>query len=206
MNHIYVLDIRELAPFREAALPLLSEERRRKALSARTEKDALRSLGAGLLLRRYVGEGPFERGEFGKPFLPGAAPFSLSHGGDLAVLAVGQRGTELGVDVEKKDRPWREAVVQRLFTTEEQSRLDGSGESFFRLWTRKEAVLKCRGSGFSRLAVFPVLEDICLLDGVEYRLNSFDAAGHCLSLAVSGGTAEASICMINTQILSDYFG
>lgn len=206
MNTVYLLDIRELAPHQETVLALLSDERRARALSMNREEDALRSMGAGLLLRRYVGDGPFAHGEFGKPYLPGAVPFSLSHGGDLAVLAVGEEGTELGVDTESLERPWREAVAKRLFTPEEQLWLQSSGERFFRLWTRKEAVLKCRGSGLSRLAVFPVLHDQCTLDGCIYSLNTLLTHGHCLSLAVRGGPAEAHICMINVQILLDYFG
>lgn len=206
MNTLYLLDIRELAPYRERALPLLSGERRDRVLSAHSEVNALRSLGAGLLLRHYVGPGPFSYGEYGKPFLPGGPPFSLSHGGDLVVLAVGKEGTELGVDVEKIDRPWREAVARRLFTKEEQLWLCGSSERFFRLWTRKEAVLKCCGSGFSRFAVFSVLHDRCRVDGIDCRLNTLTAKGHCISLAVAGGQETANICMINVQILLDYFG
>ena len=206
MNTIYLLNIRELLPQRDAALALLSDERRARVLAMNNEEEALRSMGAGLLLRRYVGDGPFARGEFGKPYLPGGPPFSLSHGGDLAVLAVGEEGTELGVDVESLARPWREAVARRLFTTEEQTWLQNSGERFFRLWTRKEAVLKCRGSGLSRLTVFPVLHDQCTLDGIPYRLNTLLSHGHCLSLAVRGDSAEAEICMINVQILFEYFG
>ena len=205
MNSLYVLDIRELAPCREEAFSLLSRQRKERVLAQNTEENALRSLGAGLLLRRFMGEGPFELGEFGKPFLPGAPPFSLSHGGDFAVLAVGERGTEVGVDVERCDRPWREAVARRFFTGEEQRWLEGSGERFFRLWTRKEAVLKCRGSGLSRLSVFPVMHDHCPLGGRYYRLNTFYKGGHCISLAVESGDAEALICMINIQRLLDYF-
>jgi len=206
MNTVYVLDIGELAPYRERALPLLSGERQRKVLSAHSEINALRSLGAGLLLRHYIGEGPFSYGEFGKPYLPGGPPFSLSHGGELVVLAVGEQGTELGVDVERTDRSWRGAVARRLFTQEEQRWLNGSSERFFRLWTRKEAVLKCRGSGFSRLAVFSVMDDCCSVDGVDYRLNTLAAKEHCISLAVRGGAETVSICMINVQILLDLFG
>ena len=205
MNSVYILDIGELAPYRETALSLVSEERRSRVLSARSEINALRSLGAGLLLRRYLGDGPFAYGEFGKPYLPGGLPFSLSHGGNLVVLAVGEAGTELGVDVEKTDRPWREAVARRLFTKEEQGWLNGSGERFFWLWTRKEAVLKCRGSGFSRLSIFPVLHDACAVDGIGYHLNTMELNGHCISLAVSNGPETASICMINVQRLLGYF-
>ncbi|MBE6969990.1 MAG: 4'-phosphopantetheinyl transferase superfamily protein [Ruminococcaceae bacterium] len=206
MNTIYILNIWELAPCRDAALSRLSDERRQKVLAAHTVENALRSLGAGLLLRRFVGDGPFSYGEFGKPFLPDGPPFSLSHGGDLAVLAVGEYGTELGVDVEKNDRPWREAVVRRIFTDEEQLAFDGRGESFFRLWTRKEAVLKCRGSGFSQLSVFPVLQDRCAAGGKIYQLNTVVTNGHSVSLAVCGSAAKASICMMNIQSLLDFLG
>ena len=206
MNTIYILDIGELAPHREDALPLLSDERRGRVLSAHREINALRSLGAGLLLRRFIGKGPLSYGEFGKPYLPDGPPFSLSHGGDLVVLAVGRQGTELGVDVEKNVRPWREAVARRLFTQEEQNWLHGSSERFFRLWTRKEAVLKCRGSGLSRLAVFSVMNDCCSIGGIDYGLSTMTIKNHCISLAVRGGPQTASICMINVQSLLSYFG
>ena len=180
---IYCLDIRAFSPHWEEALALVSGERRALALRQPTEDALLRSLAGGVLLRRFLGDAPLSYGPHGKPFLPGGPGFSLSHGGELAVLALD--GGEVGVDVESARRPWRTRTAERMFRPEERAALrPGDGEGFFTLWTRKEAVLKCCGEGL-RLspASFSVLDGKCSLGGVAYHLQTHLLSGHVLSAA-----------------------
>jgi 4'-phosphopantetheinyl transferase len=111
------------------------------------------------ILGRYL-ELPADRVELiseskGKPRLAGKSTlcFNLSHSGDLALLAV-TSGREVGVDVEKMRFDLPVDGLARFFTDAERERLlalsPGEKEStFFRWWTRKEAVLKAEGSGLS---------------------------------------------------------
>ena len=85
---------------------------------------------------------------------PADVAFSMSHSGRLVAVAIG-RGAELGIDVERVDPSLDvDAVARRAFTPDEQRELDGAGPAercavFFRIWTRKEAYLKARGTGWS---------------------------------------------------------
>jgi 4'-phosphopantetheinyl transferase len=78
--------------------------------------------------------------------------FSLSHAGDVAVVAV-TRDQRVGVDVERvRSDVDVVAVAQRAFGEAVACELAGEGEPrrtqrFFELWTREEARGKCRGTG-----------------------------------------------------------
>ena len=95
----------------------------------------------------------------GKPFLAGPAEapeleFSLSHSGDLVLIAV-SLDLPLGVDVEQGSKqldPLR--LAQRFFSPAEQAQLvalpsDQQLDGFLACWTRKEAYLKATGAGVS---------------------------------------------------------
>lgn len=98
----------------------------------------------------------FQLGEFGKPRIaghePNAAPFNLSHSGELALLAV-TIGAEIGVDIERHRRvDQADSIARRHFTPGEASSLanlnsNAHQQRFFDLWTGKEAVIKLLGSG-----------------------------------------------------------
>jgi 4'-phosphopantetheinyl transferase len=114
------------------------------------------------ILGAHTGQAPqeieFQLGEHGKPALlePGERPlfFNLSHAGALALLAVTRRAP-IGVDIEPvRELKDREALVKRFFSAAEQSLFrmlaqELRSESFFNIWTRKEAVIKANGIGLS---------------------------------------------------------
>lgn len=83
----------------------------------------------------------------GKPCIDGLH-FNISHSFDFVVCAFADDA--VGVDIEKiRDYPAR--VVKRLHP-EEISRFEAAidkNTEFFKIWTRKEAYLKCLGVGIS---------------------------------------------------------
>lgn len=116
-------------------------------------RGALRTILAGYL-GAEAAELRFVYGPQGKPALAeptAAVHFNVSHSGELALMAVGQR--PLGVDLEQ----WREVadadlVARRFFTPNEvaaQSAARDGNQLFLRHWTRKEAVIKAVGRGLS---------------------------------------------------------
>jgi 4'-phosphopantetheinyl transferase len=125
------------------------ERPRRNYLASRA---ALRSL-----LGRYLGKPPSEVTILidvsGKPRLAdGDLRFNLAHSGELALIAF-TRDCEIGVDLELV-RPIERAleIAARNFHPAELAAIrDASAEelaaTFFRCWTRKEAVLKAVGLG-----------------------------------------------------------
>jgi 4'-phosphopantetheinyl transferase len=85
--------------------------------------------------------------------------FNISHSGELALFAFTRIGS-VGVDVEIA-RPATDhvAVAARVFGAHEArrlARLDAQRREreFLRLWTRHEAALKCRGTGFAAYQSF----------------------------------------------------
>jgi 4'-phosphopantetheinyl transferase len=110
------------------------------------------------ILSLYVGieasQIEFSYGPRGKPFLKLESEnwqFNVSHSHDLAVFAV-CRQDEIGVDVEKCEESFNEAVAKRFFHAREYDELmqlpeAKRHEGFYRLWSAKEAIIKAIGEG-----------------------------------------------------------
>ena len=142
----------------ESALPLLSDQRREEALRYTFELGRKLNAAAYLLLRQGlkeeygITEAPvFEYGEKGKPYLSGHGNlhFNLSHCRTAAVCALSRH--PVGIDVEQI-RPIRESLVRYTMNDEEISRImsaENPDLEFVKLWTKKEAVLKLRGTGIT---------------------------------------------------------
>ena len=140
----------------EAALPLLSEQRRQQALKFKHEQGRKTCAMAYLLLcealRQEYGitELPvFEFGEHGKPFIVGHPDihFNFSHCREAVICAVSDQ--PVGVDVESI-REYKESLARYTMNDQELeqiARAERPDVEFIRLWTMKEAVLKLSGRG-----------------------------------------------------------
>lgn len=140
----------------QAMLPLVSEQRREQALQYKHAFGQYACLKSYLmlqdLLREHYGiEGDlvFSYNEHGKPMLKEVSNihFSISHCKEAIAVAVADR--PVGIDVETLRVP-SEALAERVMDEGEKLRFDISDtpEDFFTaLWTAKEAVMKCRGTG-----------------------------------------------------------
>jgi 4'-phosphopantetheinyl transferase len=157
----------DLSPARVASLAArLSLDERSRADRFHFEQHRHRFVvGRGLLrglLAACLGLDPqevrFVYGRFGKPALaPDLAhrlpvSFNLAHSGPAGICALAL-DRDVGVDVEEI-RPLREqdAIARRVFAPAEVRSLEERDESerlrwFFRIWARREALLKARGDG-----------------------------------------------------------
>lgn len=96
----------------------------------------------------------FSLGAHGKPFLPGAAVFNLSHSGCWLACAVGVR-EPIGIDIETFARlgDYRKLLPSIAHPAErhciDQAPLNHRLTLFKRCWTRKEAALKATGMGLN---------------------------------------------------------
>ena len=118
-----------------------------------------------VLLARYLDCAPgkiaFQYQAAGKPILDPSftrsnLQFNLAHSDDLALIAVTGAG-DIGIDVERiRDIPEAPELVERFFSAREADLFatlppGTRAESFFNLWTRKEAWLKATGEGIAQL-------------------------------------------------------
>ena len=95
-----------------------------------------------------------EYGDNGKPYLKEYRDlhFNISHSKDSALLAITKTGP-IGVDIERTDRNIDLLrLSKRFFAPSEQEVLAAVAEydrkdAFFKIWSRKEAYIKCSGQG-----------------------------------------------------------
>lgn len=119
-----------------------------------------------------------------KPFLPhDTLQFNLSHSHDIAICAVTMKHA-VGVDIEKMESRAYEDITERFFSEHENAALktlpiSQKMSAFFRLWTRKEAIVKAIGKGlFCPLNSFTVssspTHEIIKLEDQSWTLLSLD--------------------------------
>ncbi len=85
----------------------------------------------------------FPRGD--KPRCSFPIDFNISHSGDLAVCAISTSG-RVGIDVERT-REIRIEALQNILHPCERVWVGADQRRFFKLWTQKEAIVKCFGKG-----------------------------------------------------------
>lgn len=140
----------------QAMLPRVSEQRRAQALQFKHAFGQYACLKSYLLLQDLLrehygieGDSVFSYNEHGKPMLKEVSNihFSISHCKEAIAVAVADR--PVGIDVETLRMP-SEALAEKVMDKGEKLRFDISDtpEDFFTaIWTAKEAVMKCRGTG-----------------------------------------------------------
>jgi len=157
-----------LTPARRTAYGALlsaAEQERHRRFAVEHARDAF-LLGRALVrtcLSRYAEVAPqdwvFAIGDHGRPFVGApalSAPlhFNLSHTRGLVACAI-SAGTHIGVDVELMDRRLDPmALSAATFAAPEDGAVrsapeDQRRETFFRIWTLKEAYIKALGVGLS---------------------------------------------------------
>lgn len=104
----------------------------------------------GLLCRLTGGRPTLEHDTEGAPYLPEHPELhvSLSHCRTAVAAAVSTEG-KVGIDIECRRRIG-DGLMERVCTADELAAVHAADDpvmAFLRLWTRKEAVLKCRGTG-----------------------------------------------------------
>ncbi len=163
--HVVRLNVEDLRPFLRELYGILTTEERDRASLYRYPRDGDQFIlvrgGLRLLLSRYLGIHPQEiRLDYhaqGKPSVSvGQAPFPLefnvSFSGSLAVYAF-SREIRIGIDVEQRDEQLDFVRVKNRFLERTDSVFLESlpesvrRDSFFALWTLKEAAAKAAGDG-----------------------------------------------------------
>jgi len=189
---------------------VMDEVERRRAAAFRAEIDRRRFRAGRVSLRRILGRTlgcsaehvPLTEGPHGKPMLApgsgGRVGFNVSHSGELVLVAIAH-DRELGVDVERHGAVDIHSIASAVFSPREQAalfamELAAQADAFFRLWARKEAILKAEGGGFllptTTFSVTLARNDARILEGLEPRrwwLQDLPVPeGYAAALAVEG--------------------
>lgn len=143
-------------------------------------------------------------GEFGKPYIPGFAPFSISHSSNTWAVLIADAETghsvekpgACGLDIQYPRKVDEVAVARRFFADEDAALIEGSSDkerTFFRLWARREALIKAAGGSVAGSDVPPVRYDIAVYEGVVYLLDDIiipeSGAYAAVCISVYGRTA-----------------
>lgn len=102
------------------------------------------------------GEVVVEHNDKGAPYLPDHPELSvsISHCRTAVAVAVSSEG-RVGIDVECR-RKIGDGLLERVCTADEQAAVRAAADptmEFLQLWTRKEAVLKLRGTGIQGFGI-----------------------------------------------------
>lgn len=182
--HIYVASLTPVPDLQPTYFNLLNSDERERAARLISPRHQQRFITAHGILRkllsRYLNTTPeiieFSHGQHRKPSLqPPSLQFNISHSDNLAVYAFTRTG-EIGVDIEKIQVDQKLDVAERFFSPSEILALTSQAATeqaatFYRLWSRKEAIIKANGRGLSQpLASFSVaatdtVETLVLEDG-----------------------------------------
>ena len=150
---MFIVTITPTAPFLGAPVPRLfagEDEDTVRNESVRASRAAART-ALLRLLREECGvtpaPGALVRDGYGRPAPVGGVWFSLSHTNRFAAAAVSD--SPCGVDLEEFARAGNFLrLTRKVLTEEERARFPApTAEEFLRLWTAKESIFKCRGSG-----------------------------------------------------------
>ena|SRR3990167_8014785 len=124
--------------------------------------------------------------KFNKPYLTDpntSLRFNLAHSEDQAILGITSH-YNIGVDIEKIRIKYPQKIAERFFHKKEYDGLNQLPEKdqasgFFRVWSRKEAIIKATGKGLSMpLSSFYVSLDkdseIITIDNQSWSLTSLE--------------------------------
>ena len=144
---VYVIDTNKID-----VSSLLSSKELECFSSITNEQTRREKIASYYLKKKYVGD--FKIDEYGKP-INERLFFNVSHSHGLVMLAVSKH-YPIGIDIELI-RDLNENLISYVTSDEERS-LVSDNISFFEIWTSKESLLKCDGTGInSKLKIVPAL-------------------------------------------------
>ena len=136
-------------------------------------------------------------GEYGKPVIPGFAPFSISHSNHTWAVLITEEGDDAercGLDIQYRKRTDAVSVAKRFYAAEDAELVSAALEDrgpeaaddvFFRIWTRREALVKAAGASVAGTDFPPVNGDTAVFRDTEYSITD---------VRLPGAELYASVC------------
>ena len=122
-------------------LSYVTEEDKNNALRFKNLIDQKQHIISSYLKRKYVKD--YYLDEFKKP-KSDTIFFNVSHSENLVGIAIADK--DVGLDIEYKNKERKEKLI-KYTCSEEEIKLIKEDSDFYKLWTSKESLLKCLGTG-----------------------------------------------------------
>lgn len=136
-----------------------------------------------------------------KPFIDDTINFNISHSGKYIACVISTE-IKLGIDLEQKIVQVNPDDFKEVFSQAEWECLktvEGKLDLFYKLWTRKECVIKANGSGLAiPLDKVDVLSESVMLEGQTWFIADLDLdSNYSASLATSCKSYPLSFTPVN---------
>lgn len=113
--------------------------------------------------------------EHGKPYIKGWKNFSISHSeASWAVLVADE---ECGLDIQFERTIDDMKIAERWYHPDEAEAIRKNEASFFRIWTRREAMGKAAGTGIMSANMPCTLADEVQYEGEKWQLRDVEIPG-----------------------------
>lgn len=125
--------------------------------------------------------GALKNGEHGKPYIEGFSCFSISHTGSIWAVLFADR--ECGLDIQTERKCDIMAISERFFDPDDAAKIASAyGEElkvsgrdlFFRVWTRREALVKALGGSVADSDLPAVLNGNAVVYGQQYFITDIE--------------------------------
>lgn len=146
MIEVYITSIKGIELQR---ISEIDADRACKANRLKLIDDKKRCIAGGLFIKKFLPSAKITVNEFGKPIADNGLHFNISHSGDYVLFALSDK--KIGCDIEKLHNIDSERLGRIVFCENEMAQIKNAADKqkcFFDLWTRKEGLLKCIGTGF----------------------------------------------------------
>lgn len=137
--NIYYLSIKTVKNNENFIIDFIDNDRLLKAQKYLKEDDYLLSIGGTYLLNYFIGRN-ISYNEYGKPYIKGKNYFSLSHSGSYVIFSSDE--LPLGIDIQL-NKELNEKTIKKIVNKNE------SHLNPIKVWSLKEAFVKCLGTGFN---------------------------------------------------------
>ena len=138
-------------------------------------------------------------GEMGKPYIEGFRHFSVSHTGKIWAVLIS--GSECGLDIQLAKKCDAKAIANRIFAPGDAAVIEtssgkeaGSAQAeFFRIWCRREALVKATGGSVYESDIPSVMPDRVIINDSVYRIEDIwfpDLPDLYSAVCIKGGMQE----------------
>ena len=165
----------------------------RKLIESDSSIDIAPELAAltGEELRRYIADN-IEFNKNGKPHITGVPDYSISHSENTWAIIFSD--APCGLDIQYNKKAKLEKIAVKLYQEDEQESANRLGiDEFFRIWSRREALIKAVGSSVFYDAP-STMGDSAIYEGAMWRIYDISLGTEIRSDDNAGATSSDGSC------------